>query len=102
MEYEELMARVGLSEGQLREAARIREPRLRALAAVEMAYLGLDPQECAGYVDRVLASTLPAPARKLLSSVSGAVEKYRAIGGEAELTREDSDNGVKLTVRLAR
>lgn len=102
MDFDNLLACVGLTETQLREVSRLREPRVRALAAVEMAFLGLSAAECGGYVDRVLTSTLPPSAQSLLSSVSGAVEKYRAIGGEAELLREDSDNGVKLTVRLSR
>ena len=102
MDSDNLLACVGLTQDQLREVSRLREPRLRALAAVEMAFLGLSPAECGGYVDRVLASTLPPSAQSLLSSVSGAVEKYRAIGGKAQLLREDFDNGVKLTVRLSR
>lgn len=102
MDCEALLACSGLSEGQLGEVSRIENPRVRALAAVEAAYLGLSAEACVTYVDAVLARSLPAPAQKLLSSLTGAVEKYRAIGGDAELLREDSDNGVKLTVRLAR
>ena len=102
MDCESLYAGAGLSEEAARELARIGDGRVRALAAVEASFLGLDARSCGAYVDEVLARSMPAPAQKLLASVTGAVEKYRAIGGNAELLREDSDNGVKLTVRLAR
>ncbi len=102
MEIEALLAGAGLSEGARRQVERIREPRLRALAAVEAAYRGLSEADAGAYVDEVLAATLPENARRVVTAVAGAVEKYRAIGGEAQLFREDADNGVKLTVRLSR
>lgn len=102
MEMEALLAGAGLSEGTLRQVERIRDPRLRALAAVEAAYRGLSEEAAGAYVDEVLAATLPESARRVLTAVAGAVEKYRAIGGEVQLFREDADNGVKLTVRLSR
>ena len=102
MDFELLEAQAGLTEGQKRSLRRIEEGRRRALAAVEAAYLGLTEEACQGYVDAVLAAALPEGARSVLETVSGAVEDYRARGGAAELLREDSDNALKLTVRLYR
>lgn len=102
MDFESMQALCGLSPVYSHALCRIADPRLRALAAVEMAYLHIPPGESERYVDAVLSTVLPEGCRELLDCVAGAVKAHNAKGGAAELKREDADNCLKLTVRVYR
>lgn len=95
------LAAAGLTGAHMEALSRITSPRLRSLAAVEIAYLRLSPEAAQDYVTAVLPPPSAPASRRFLQELTVRLDGLRRQGIDARLTREDADNLIKLTVRLA-
>lgn len=84
---------VPLSEAHLRALERIGDPSLRQAAAVEMAYMGVEPSAADAYVTAVLHPNVPTAVRGFLMALE------TALPAGCEFIREDAENCVKVTLR---
>lgn len=102
----------GLTQRHALALLRISSENIREAALCEMAYLDMGPEAAEKYVDKLLRTRSPRelPGQRLtyivkdvrmfLNSVSHGMDMMRGCGIDAECIREDSDNCIKLTIRI--
>ena len=102
----------GLTERHALALLRISSQEIREAALCEMAYNDMGPEAAEKYVDKLLRIRTPQEVpgqrplyivkdvRMFLNSISHGMDMMQGGGIDAECIREDSDNCIKLTIRI--